>query len=187
LPELPEDFATRLKDGGLSFQLPAEFSPVPIQENPDLSYQYAIAHESGRLELRFAVTPLAPLFADYQACKKPNCGMVHPNNLGLVTLMATWLNLSAQPGQGPPPSPFPDVAVRLEFNADWGQVTGFPPRSTFADGWPIAALVGIHRDDQADVLIVALMKDPAAAEELWPAAFHALRFGEPVGLGEVEE
>lgn len=185
-PELPADFAARLREGGLSFQLPSQFSPVPVQENPDLSYHYAIAHQSGNLELRFAVMPLAPLFEDYAACKKPNCEMVHPDTLGETMLLATWMNLSAQPGKGPPPNPFPDIAVRLEFNADWGKVTGFPPRATFAKDWPVAALVGLHRDGQADVVIVALMKDMAAAEELWPAAFHALRFVEPVGLGDVE-
>ncbi len=186
-PELPAEFATRLKEGGLSFQLPPQFAPVPIQENPDLSYHYAIVHQSGNLELRFSVMPLAPLLEDYKACKKPDCVMVHPDKIGETMLLATWMNLSAQPGQGPTPSPFPDVAVRLEFNADWGKVTGFPPRSTFAAGWPVAALVGLHRDGQADVVVVALMKDMSAAEELWPAAFHALRFVEPVGLGEVEE
>ncbi len=185
-PELPADFAARLREGGLSFQLPAQFAPVPIQENPDLSYHYAIAHQSGNLELRFAVMPLAPLFEDYNACKKPGCAMVHPDKIGETMLQATWMNLSAQPGQGPPPNPFPDVAARLEFNADWGKVTGFPPRPTFAKDWPVAAMVGLHRDGQADVVIVALMKNMSATAELWPAAFHALRFVEPVGLGSVE-
>lgn len=177
---LPTDFYAALSEGGMEFRLPAGFEAVPVRENPHLAYQYAIRSMDGTLEVRYRVYPLEPFFDDYDACvHRDGCSMVHPDDLGRGVFLVNVANVADETG---PPHMFPPLGVRLEFGAHWGAVAWFQPRSTFADGFSDGLMIALHRDGRADAAVVALFQDVDAASVAWEAAFHALRFAEPVGL-----
>jgi hypothetical protein len=90
------------------------------------------------------------------------------------------LNLSADPSAIPDGQLLSDVAERLEFNGTWGRVMVLKPRPAL--GYKGAILLGLHRDDLADVLIVGLFNDPKVVREAWSLAMHAIRWESPVGL-----
>lgn len=182
-PELPADFADRLTQAGMSFQLPPRFHPIPLPESRDFMAQYAIAYEGGGLEIRYRVAPMASALATYQSCMEtPGCMGAHPNTLIAPLSFSILQNLSVDPGHTQLPSHFPDAAFRFEFNGDTGLVGVARAKPGLMADAKGVMLLGLHRDNLADAWVVAIFKDEAAMSGPWPAAFHALRFKDPIGV-----
>ena len=76
---------------------------------------------------------------------------------------------------------FPAAAVRLEFNAQWGAFGGVRSRDSWDEPNATTVLQFLHRD-LVETYTFSIFHDLSAEKDLFPAAFHALRFTAPVGL-----
>jgi hypothetical protein len=183
-PALPDAFVNVLGRGGLAFETPAGFEPVTPVVNPHWNYQYALRSKTAKLELRFAVSPLDTLFQSARECAaKPDCTHVDPNQIYKASFMAGSMNIAG--GELGDMRQFPEPVIREEFHAHWGAVAVLKPRPEPPfDGYAIAIVVMLHRDDLADVMIVGLADDVAVLDESWLSApaFHALTFASPLSM-----
>ena len=105
----------------------------------------------------------------------PNSGPAQP--------YVTMANVTQRPPTELAVGQFPPLAVRMEFNAHWGATSGGQADAAFSPDRAPVILVFLHRDPGADLYVFFVLHDPSAMDDLQVAAFHALRFAEPVGLG----
>ena len=121
---LPAEFSRTLGQRGMMLDSGplAEYELVPVMPNNDMEYDVALRSASGRLEVRYALRwdPGGNSFSAFA--------------------LATLLNVgSGEDALGP----FPQKAVRAEFNADRGVSGPFAPRSTFSSDYDSGIMVAI--------------------------------------------
>jgi len=176
------DFLTLIQELNMSFEMPADFKEVPVKDNPDLAYEYAMKHTKADLEVRYSFFPLKKMIADYEeSLKDTNRVMINPNALYRSFILMNILNIS-QLRMGSDPMPdvvdFNEDAVMEEFGCEFGATAFFEVNSTYSEGYKYCSMVYLHKKDVADVCICFLMKKPKEFEKYFSLAFHALRFNE---------
>jgi hypothetical protein len=179
--ELPAHFQRQLSAARMQFRPPGGTVPVPVVENAQMNYDYAVRFPNRHLEIRYAIRPLKDLLTDFRKFKgKQNTAMADPNELYPSLLTAIALNVSG--GQMPEINQFPAQAVSREFNADWGGTTVVRAGPEFAKGYAACMIVALHKKDVADAYCFYLFdkREDIAPLMVVPtpdtAAFHALRF-----------
>ncbi|PJJ59531.1 hypothetical protein [Hymenobacter chitinivorans] len=179
--ELPAAFQRQLAAAHMQFRTPGGTVPVPVVENAQMNYDYAVRYPGRHLEIRYAIRPLHDLLADFRKSKgKKNTVMADPNELYPSLLTAIALNVSG--GQMPQVNQFPTQAVGREFNADWGGTTVVRAGEEFAKGYAACMVVALHKKNVADAYCFYLFDKREDIDPLLvvptpdTAAFHALRF-----------
>lgn len=177
-------FVATAKAHGFVYTLPAGYRPVPVVDNRDMQYDFAIRHPTRRIEVRYALRPQSAArrrdYADYVAGKlPPGSVVIDPNASWQTDLLAVALNVG---GGGEPIEPrrFPPAAVSREFGANVGLTTAIQhPQSRFAKGWQQIVLFMIHRDDVGEGYVFVLLDDPNDFPTYGRATFHSLQFARP--------
>lgn len=173
--QLPKAFQKQLDESGLKFEMPAGYKVVPIKENGDLQYSFAIANADNSMEVRYSIFPMKPLLEQYKKSKEnANETMIDPNKLYIGINMSNGLNMTG--GNEPEIGSFPTQAVKKEFNADWGGSSFFAFNCEFGKGWKFGQAVYLHKIDQADVIVTFMSNDKEKHSDLMDAAFHSLTF-----------
>ncbi len=156
---LPAEFSRTLGQRGMMLDSGplAGYELVPVMPNDDMEYDVALRSASGRLEVRYALRwdPGGNSFSAFA--------------------LATLLNVgSGEDALGP----FPQKAVRAEFNADRGVSGPFAPRSTFSSDYDSGIMVAIWAEGRGMAYTFYLFnenqRELALAE--WRSVFYALRF-----------
>lgn len=118
-------FAQELSQRGLVFDASvfSNFTVVRVLPNPQFDYSFAVRHRTLPLEVRFATRGLS------------TSGKIGPDSLRGQFVEASIMNMARKETSGPvmvEPKPFPQDAVKKEFNADWGATAMIAPDPTFA-------------------------------------------------------
>lgn len=174
---LPDLFTKLMERSKMSFTAPEGYSETKIISNGQMSYEYAIKHNTQNFEVRYAIRPLDEELKDYnkwQKNKGPNDIRIHPNKMYEAVFQATVLNVSG--GELPQWDEFPPQAVKHEFNADWGAVVVTTAGEEFGQKYKYCMTVALHKDDVGDAYYFYLYDDTKVMDDLMMTAFHSLRF-----------
>jgi hypothetical protein len=164
-------FEVLLAESHLQLEVPAGFTPVPVQANPVLSYEQALRDPEGRLEVRYALRPLGRLQIDYD---DPHGAAPDPNHVFPLMFESIAMRLSG--GGHTPTREYPVDQARRLFNADWAAAGVFDVRSPFATDFAQGLVLALHRNRVADAYLVLLFDDYAQAKPAIDRALASLRF-----------
>jgi len=161
----------------MTFIMPKNFTSVPVIQNRNVRYDFAIKHNKKKLEIRYALFSLKKRILEYEKSKNnPNVVMTDPNKGYTAFTYASCLNISGgQPFKGI--RAFKPADVKKEFNADWGATILIEPKSDFGKGYKYILAVSLHKDSISDVFIFYLFDDIKKISPEMQKAFHALTYG----------
>ncbi|GAB3412967.1 hypothetical protein [Niabella aquatica] len=183
-----QQFKKLLEEGGLEFTMPDGFDTIATRQNPDMNYELVLQSKNDSFEIRYAIRPLKKRVEEFEKMAadstKTNISSAksHPNKMYKMTLMAVLINTSLQQqGSNTPTIPrlseFKPEAVKNEFNADWGAMSGYPPRASFDSTYKNCMTVALHRDNASDVYIFYLFNNRETFMRMTtPPVFHAIRY-----------
>jgi hypothetical protein len=173
---------------------PPGWTETPVLANEQMSYDYALRYPGRRLEVRYAVRPLATRLAEYAHSKKSkDVSMLDPNGIYKQVFHTIVLNIGVggqtNPDMGQalqaefarPLKEFPSSAIKAEFGADWGATDLIQPGPEFGQTYKHCVLVGLHKDGAADAYCFFLFDNQKDLAEVVfgdpaKAAFHSLCF-----------
>ncbi len=164
-------FDQLLAESGLRVESRQSFADVPIQQNPILSYEHAMRHESGALELRFIVRPLGRIEIEYN---DPHNAAPEPNHLFPLLFESLTQHLAANNDTSS--NTLSETEAREKFNAQWAAVAAFDIDPQFSSEYKNAILLGMHKNDQADAYTLFLYNDPETAKPLIGDALGIMSF-----------
>lgn len=157
---------------GLTFETPPGYTEVPVRQNMDQSYDYAIVSADKRIEMRFTLRP-------YGAMPPP----MRNRKMSFMFFMTGVSNVvrGGQEGSFVDPKPVP----KEHFNADDAQLVAvrwsLPKNSpdAFGDGFEVGMAIFMHRKGIGDAYTYALLKDRDAIDWMDEETLHVLRFAAP--------
>jgi hypothetical protein len=139
-----QTFDQLLNQTNMQFSIPPDFVEVPIINNADVSYDFAIKSNTAALEVRFRIWPIDR--------KQKN-----PNAIYHAMLVTMGLNISN--GQMIKSQQYPAQSVKAEFGADAGSSGVVPIGSEFGKGYRFCLISVIHKDNVADAYVFYLYND----------------------------
>lgn len=164
-------FDNLLKESGLRIEARQAFADIAVQHNPVLPYEHAMRHESGVLELRFIVRPLARIEIEYN---DPHNAAPEPNHLFPLLFESLTQRLAANNDTSS--STLSEIEAKDKFNAQWAAVAAFDVDPEFSSEYKNAILLGMHKNDLADAYTLFLYNDPESAKPLISAALGIMSF-----------
>ena len=164
-------FDALLAEARLRLEAPAGFVPVPVKGNPVLLYEQALRSPDERLEVRYAIRPLARLQIDYE---DPHGAAPDPNHVFPLMFESVAMRLSG--GGHTPTREYPAEQAQRLFNADWAAAGVFDLRGRFETDFTQGLLVALHRNRVADAYVVFLFDDYAQAKPSIDSALTSLAF-----------
>lgn len=189
-----QPFKQQLAAAHMTLAPPVGWMETPVIDNEQMSYDYALRYPGRRLEVRYAVRPLATQLIEYARSKKSkNVSMLNPNGVYKQVYHTIVLNVGVGGQTNPnmaqalqaefarPLKEFPSQAIKTEFGADWGATDVIQPGSEFGQAYKHCLLVALHKDGAADAYCFYLFDDQKDLAEVVfgdPAqsVFHSLRF-----------
>lgn len=175
---LPSSFVDLLNRAQITFTPPAGLIEVEPVKNSQMLYQYALKFPDKDFEVRYTVRPLDSMVSQYNDWlknKKTGSARIDPNKMHAAVFYAIMMNISG--GSRPPQiKPFDSIAVKKEFNADWGAVGVCIPSGDFAKGYKYCNVVTIHKDNVGDAYYFYLSNDANYYQSLLIPLFHVMRF-----------
>jgi hypothetical protein len=187
---LPEIFKKALSEARMTFNAPPGTIEVPLVENRQMHYEYAVKYQQFPVEIRYSISPMGErmkqVLARKENGKTPEELIKKENENSKVYAYAVALNVGGGVMDTTIRSNyFPPGSVKLEFGADWGTTTLVNIKNnTFGTEYKICMMVTLHRDDLADAYIFYLSD---TREHLMEAltnkiskdgSFYALKFDE---------
>lgn len=173
----PDQFRELLTRSELIFTQPENFTAVEIIDQNKMQYEYALKHNIKNFEVRYAIRPLDELIKTYEKKeknKKEGDINIHPNKLYETLLQSTTMNISG--GYLPEIVVFDSLAVRQEFNADWGATTYVEVGNAFGANYKYCITVAIHKNNVADAYFFFLSDNTENFDDVMLSAFHSLKF-----------
>lgn len=158
-------------EADLVFVSPEGFDDVEPRANPLLSYERAIRHHTGALEVRYAVRPLGRVQIEYE---DPHSSAPEPEHLFPMMFNSLIAQLSA--GGHSPSREYPPEQARELFNADWAAASVFDVDPEFSRDYREGLLIALHRNGKADAYVVYLYNDYTAVKTLVDDTLSALSF-----------
>ncbi len=158
------------------FESPDSLISTPIIFTHAMSYEYAIKYPGKNFEIRYAVRPSDNLWKEYERNIKniKKCDInTNPDSTFLSAFETVILNVS---GKLPKITEFDKLAVKNEFNADWGGTVAVEPRKEFGQNYKYCMIVALHKSKKGDAYIFYLANSTEGFNQLIDPAFHALRF-----------
>jgi len=170
-------FNKLLDDHNMRFIMPKDFSPVPVVENEDVIYQYAIKSKKVKLELRYSIFSLKEHIREYEEFKKKKNGvMIDPNSPPAYYAMTIAVVMNIAGTEKYNETKLAPEAVKTEFNADWGASYIVECKSGYSKGYKYATILALHRDNEADVYMVFLFDDLKTVMAEMLASFYSIKF-----------
>ena len=170
---MSEPFLKLLKEADLIFSPPQGFKPQRPVANPLLPYEHAIRSEDGKLEVRYAIRPLARVKIDYS---DPHNSAPEPNHL-FNMLFASLAEQLASGGDTPRREYTSEQAQKL-FNADWAAAAVFDASQQLSEEYKQGLLVAIHKNDRADAYMVYLFNTYPDVKQRINKTLPSLRFSQ---------
>ena len=162
-----EKFNQLIEDNNMIFNMPKDFTPTPVVDNEDVSYQFAIKHKKKKLQVRYSVWPVEE---DYYK----NSDLSRSKFLFYTFTMAVVENIVG--GESYREAVFHSLGVRNEFNADAGASYAAEAKSEFSKGYKYVIIIAIHKNNVADAYTIFLCDDFNDIIGEFNAAFHSMKF-----------
>jgi hypothetical protein len=170
-----EEFQKQASLSGLKFEMPIGYEIKEIKKNRDLQYTFAIINKDKTMEVRYSIFPLKQMFEKYKKSKNdPNTMMINPNNMYMGIMTSNIMNMTN--GKMVGIGDFPPMAVKKEFNADYGGSSFFEFNCEFGKGYKFGQAVCLHKNNVADAIITFMSNDRSIHSDLMDIPFHALTF-----------
>lgn len=162
----------------MTFTKPDGFEQVPVIDNNQVAYQYAMKYKGKNFEVRYSIMPLDSFVIDYNnSLKDTTKQVIEPNRIFASMVVVTAMNASmGSDGGAGEPNNFNEDAVKQEFNADEGKVIRFEPGKEFGQNYTIGMLVALHKKDVGDAYIFFLSDSKEGFTDMMMPAFHSLKF-----------
>ena len=164
-------FQQLLKEASIGFNSPEGYEDIKPVANSVMSYERALRHHSGKLEIRFMVRPLSRIDIDYQ---DPHNAEPEPNHLFPLLFEAITQALSSQGNT--PNREYPPEQAQSYFNAEWAAAAVFDVDKQFSKDYTQALLIGIHKNEKADAYSLFLFNDYNQVKELIKSSLSTLAF-----------
>lgn len=164
-------FQQLLDEGGLEFQPPAGFVPLPVEPDYVLPYEARYRTIDGRLEVRYAIRPLDRIEIDYH---DPHNAAPAPNDLFnmLFRALSETLALDHQVMS----REYDVDQARRDYRAGWAAVGVFDLAPGVSREYRQGMLFAIHQNDESDAYLFFLTNDLSAEKGRIKAARTSLRF-----------
>jgi hypothetical protein len=154
----------------LEFTIPEEFKIIKPKKNSDISYQFAIKDKNENYEIRYFIIPFDQFYKD-------SANKIDPNRNSNIFLTTTVLNASGYDAEHIPEiNTFPAEYVQNEFNADWGAVSLFAPKSDFGKGYKYCVVNSIRKDSVCQVFFIDLFDDFRSQFAIYNEHFYTIKF-----------
>lgn len=170
-------FSQILKEHSMIFTMPKEFKQIPVKENDDVLYQYAVKSKKNKLEIRYSVFSLKQRVKEYEEWKNSknrNGVMTDPNTGYTIFTRAVVENIAGS--ENFKETLFNQKNVKDEFNADWGGTYLVESKSGYGEGFKYALITALHKDNVADAYIVYLFDDFRTVQSEIMKEFYSMRF-----------
>ncbi len=164
-------FEDLLAEAGLVFDAPQGFSAIERPPAAEFPHERALRHESGLLEIRYAIRPLARMRVEYN---DPHSAAPDPEHIFDMLFASMTERLAA--GRHSPRREYAAEEARKLFNADWAAASAFAVEPAFSEEYREALLVAVHKRGKADAYAVFLYRDPERAKPIIRGALSALSF-----------
>lgn len=178
ITDLPERVKILLEKTDMTLEIPEGFIETDIIENNHMNYDYALKDTTDKFEVRYSIHPLTEMVKEYEEwekTKKEGDIRIHPNKMYPAVASAVAFNIS---GKMANLSPFNDEAVKNEYHADKGGVTGVDPKEAFAGGYKSCLMLVLQKDDVATAYIFFLANDKETLIKALTKASYSLKFKE---------
>ena len=164
------EFHDLLEEAKLSLTLPDSYKTVEVKKNDILSYEYAKLHQNKALEIRYMIRPISRIQIEYD---DPHNAAPEPNHLFplLFETVMNVLSVGHTPNQVYPPEQAKEM-----FNADWASAAVFDVNPKFNTAFSQALLLGLHKDNRADVYTIFLFNDYQSVKSELDAHLASLSF-----------
>lgn len=172
----PEKVKELLDKTGMTLVIPEGLIETEVIQNNHMNYDYVLKNATDGFEIRYAIRPLGEMVKEYEEWeknKKEGDFRIHPNNMYPAVGSAVAFNIS---GKMANLSPFDNEAVKNEYYADKGGVTGVEPRETFAQGYKSCLMIVIQKDNVATAYIFLLANDKETLTKALAQAAYSLKF-----------
>lgn len=154
------------------FARPAGFHVAPAEQNPILPYEHAVAQDNGKIEIRYAIRPLARLKVEYD---DPHSSAPEPDHVFPMMFQAILDRLAVDSGRTPRREYSTKEAKKL-FNADWAAASVFDVKPDFSGRYREALLLALHKNGKADAYAVFLYRRDPRTKAMIRKALPALAF-----------
>ena len=164
-------FQKLLDEASLAFTAPQGFHSLPPAANQLLSYEHALRTEDGKLEVRYAIRPLARVKIDYS---DPHNSAPEPNHL--FNMLFASLTEQLASGGNTPRREYTSEQAKELFNADWAAAAVFDVNQQFSQEYSQGLLVAIHKNGRADAYMVYLFNTYPEVKQRIQATLSSLQF-----------
>jgi hypothetical protein len=162
-------FRAAARKMAITYTPPAGFAEVPVRDNSDQSYDYAVASADKRIEIRFTLRP-------YDRMPEP----LRNRDMSFAFFMTGVSNVvhGGDDGRFADPQAVPAA----HFNADDARLVALRWFATnlgtdaFSDGYECGSAIFMHRDVVGDAYTYILLRDRAALADMDEETMHAMRF-----------
>jgi len=168
-------FEARVKECGMSINIPSVFVESPVIANKNMDYDYAVKYPEKDFVLRYAIRPILYKAYSNDSVKKAMESKVKIRNTTYEgNMKAVLYDISG--GYDYEFKAFEKSAAQEEFNADWGAITLVELRSEFGKGYRFCMVVALHKDNVGDAYLFFLSNKQDAFPAGMRPLFHSLRF-----------
>ena len=185
---LTDTFQNVLDLARMSFTMPKNAIPVPVEKNRQMHYEYAVTFKDQPFEVRYAVSPMgysvAEAYGGGQGITPRPIGPTDNNVMAKAIAFAVATNVGG--GVADPnikTGYFPAEAVKKEFNADWGGTTMVEIKNnSFGTGYKYCIMTTLHKNDVASAYVFYLSDTKENVIKLMTdlimksGSFYALKF-----------
>lgn len=167
-------FNELIKTVEIDFKVPENL----IEKSHRKSYKkwhQSFANRYNTFEIRYFINPIKKESIDFynQNREKSSNSVMDPNTAYLPLFEYLVYEIS---GQMPNWIIVDSTNVIEEFNCDWGASTTIVPNDEFGKGYYICSVVGLHKQNKADVLIYFLAKNKEVLSENLLKYLHTMTF-----------
>lgn len=164
-------FEKLLKDSRLKIVVPEEFDVLSGQANKILAYEYALAHTSKKLAVRYAIRPISMVSIDYD---DPHNAAPEPNYLFAMLFQSLVSDFSR--GGNSPTREYSRKDAQEKFNADWAAAAVLDVTPEFSRDYDQLLLLAIHKNNAADAYIMVLFDDYHSVKQEINLVLASLKF-----------
>jgi len=164
-------FASLIKEAGLSFTLPKGFHEIAIEDDYVLPYEKRLISDDEGLEVRYAIRPLKRIEIEYE---DPHNSAPHPNDLFEMLFRTISETLAGQTYVRS--HIYPADQARQKYHAGWASAAVFDVSPDVSKKYRQGLLLAIHHNDKADAYLLFLTNDLQQQKKAIKAAEKSLIF-----------
>jgi len=140
-PNDQKDFSTLIEENNMTFTMPKGFYEVPVRENNDLQYHYAMKDSATGNEMRYYV------YSDTNSYEN-TYGVPLNNDIMVNIFYSILMKVSgASKDNLPKVTQLKDRDMKIDYDANNGALSEFKLKSDFGKGYTYCIMKFVHKED----------------------------------------